>query len=306
MPVASQIRPSRHNHKQSSTMTLKLLKKRLSNRISSSNDVKQLTPQTSDDDDTSVTYCDSRRSSLTTASILSPASSSTDELKALAAKKKFDKVVKMISESEMKDWLPGHSLEDSASWPLNTSTPLHWVLQYQKVPLSAVERIIEILQTKFNICIPEEFSDHMGRTPLHVAVASACCSEEVMERLLQGETLVMPAITRDIWQRTPLHWACQPVLEKGRKLEMAKFYQKQAACKLLDEYAEAVFIRDIEGKTPLDYARENKSTSLLYLERRFKQFEKTDEKEYQAPSFQHVPGEPHPNDDVSTIRELEY
>lgn len=87
---------------------------------------------------------------------------------------------------------------------------------------------------------------------------------------------------------------------------MAKFYQKQAACKLLDEYAEAVFIRDIEGKTPLDYARENKSTSLLYLERRFKQFEKTDEKEYQAPSFQHVPGEPHPNDDVSTIRELEY
>ena len=57
------------------------------------------------------------------------------------------------------------------------------------------------------VFLPEEAVDRRGRNPLHLAV-EAGCKLSVVDRLLSGETCSMPAIAKDAYGRTPLHWAC--------------------------------------------------------------------------------------------------
>lgn len=137
------------------------------------------------------------------------------------------------------------------------------------------------------ILVPEEMRERvLQQTPLHVAVASGC-SLPVIARLLQGESLVLPAMTKDGLHRFPLHWACcgrrlngnggrrngggssavaavaaapttllrhswLPI--SGREID----YRWDLIHFLLEQYPVAVVIPDLYHQTPLDYARHYK------------------------------------------------
>ena len=260
-------------------------------KISSNSD---LAGRVVDKGDDSETMSDSSRSTYPLSTPLA------NEVDRLAQKKKFGKLTNLIAQSNVRDWLPEH---EEGGWPSNFPTPLHLVLQY-KTPVETLEMLIGICRDRFQIGIPEEFPDHLGRTPLHVSIASMSCTEEIVERLLKGESLVMPAIVRDSWQRTPLHWACQPIQGyKGHKLQMKQWYQKMVTQKLLEEYPECVLALDSEGKTPLDYAQEHNHMMLPSLEKKYLFYSRNqNEQEGEADDIPpHVPGEDQQSDDASTL-----
>lgn len=192
-------------------------------------------------------------------------------VESLSQKGKFDEAIKIVSESSLDDWFPeGESEEGKDSgtdcWPTNTTTPLHLILEHNPPP-PEVQSMIKVLRDRFQILIPEEFSDHNGRTPLHIAV-TASCTGEVIQLLLEGESQLMPAVLKDSMHRTPLHWACRPVRsQKNRKqTAMAEWHQKEAIRILLREFPEAASLRDVKKKTPLDYARETRLSSRSLME----------------------------------------
>ena len=219
------------------------------------------------------------------------------EVEKLASKKQYDKILKVVSASSIEDWMPESSSIDEAvnassspdadsqtsstphytpgqGWPCGVQTPLHVVLQY-KASLPFVEELIRILKTQLEVAIPEEFPDHLGRTPLHVAIASHTCTQELAELLLSGEALMMPALHKDSQRRTPLHWACLPIVseKKNRKFLMAQFNQKQVVNFLSLEFPEAVTMIDADGKTPMDYAKESTlAASVPRLEKCFNEY----------------------------------
>ena len=78
----------------------------------------------------------------------------------------------------------------------------------------------------------------------------------------------MPAVTQDDQRRIPLHWACCTSFDKPKKKgvkaffgpnqkELVKWQKRQLIDALLNEYPEGALCKDIHGKTPLDYAKEN-------------------------------------------------
>ena len=91
---------------------------------------------------------------------------------------------------------------------------MHLALWY-RAPVSIVDALIQICRDQFGICVPEECQDEEGNTPLHTAVAAGCAAE-VVDRLLHGPTLLMPAILRNVQQQTPLHVACATPVYKSR------------------------------------------------------------------------------------------
>jgi ankyrin repeat protein len=164
------------------------------------------------------------------------------------------------------------SLEDGGNtqeWltPSGT-TALHILLKYRP-PLALVNLLCDRLASspKSPILVPEECLDKKRKqTPLHVAVKHGC-HVSIIERLLKGESLAIPACTKDIFDRLPLHWACanptgtnkflskkdQPSLDH-RIDNMAKIILT-----LLIAYPEGVHVADKTECTPLQLAIQNKA-----------------------------------------------
>jgi len=135
------------------------------------------------------------------------------------------------------------------------TTPLHIALAYRP-PLDVVEAIIS--EMKSHVLVPEETPDESGSTPLHVAAAHFT-EEEVFVRLLQGESLCMPAYRRDNLGRTPLHCAAAAVLNGKRRNKKADEWKRHRIMHLLiEQHSEAIFIRDDAGKTPVEYGEAQK------------------------------------------------
>lgn len=202
----------------------------------------------------------------------------------LARNGKWEAFMKLVKSSDVDEWnstsISLHSKEDSASSSSsrsfsNTMTPLHLAVAHRP-PVNVVDSLITILKEKFQVLQPEEYQDDFGQTPLHIAVANHC-GEEVAQRLLSGDTDLMPAVLRDNMDRTPLHvaaWA--PIVKPEKKklfgpnqMAMDKWNRRRVMMVLLEHYPEAAALKDCNGKTPLDYARENglNDSTVLQLER---------------------------------------
>ena len=160
--------------------------------------------------------------------------------------------------------------------PDDAAFPLHALLKFQP-PVTVVDALIRKLQHDCStlapgVLVPEEVREKtLHQTALHVAVASHC-SLEVIERLLQGESLVMPAMAKDGLHRFPLHWACALPHHKNNgwslwsRLSSEIDYRWDVVHFLLEQYPVAVVIPDVYNQTPLDYARHNKlHASILEL-----------------------------------------
>ena len=136
-----------------------------------------------------------------------------------------------------------------------TTSPLHIALSHRP-PLEVVESIISAM--KSHVLIPEETQDERGSTPLHVA-ASHFNEEEVIVRLLQGESLCMPAYLRDKKGRTPLHCAAAAVsVGKRRNKQRHEWNRYRIMQRLIEEYSEAVLLTDDTGRTPVEYGKEQR------------------------------------------------
>lgn len=139
--------------------------------------------------------------------------------------------------------------------------PLHALLRFRP-PVTVVDALIAALQHADcsslapAVLVPEEMREStLQQTPLHVAVASRC-SLQVIERLLQGESLVMPAMAKDGLHRFPLHWATAVPSPRRKKRDAE--YRWDVIHFLLHQYPVAAVIPDVYNQTPLDYARHNK------------------------------------------------
>ena len=136
-----------------------------------------------------------------------------------------------------------------------TTSPLHIALAHRP-PLDIVETIISLM--KSHVLIPEETQDERGSTPLHVA-AGHFSEEDVIVRLLQGESLCMPALLRDKTGRTPLHCAAAAVSGGKRRNKQRHEWNRYRIMQLLiEEYSDAVFLSDDTGRTPVDYGKEQR------------------------------------------------
>ena len=150
--------------------------------------------------------------------------------------------------------------------------PLHALLRHRPT-VAVVDALIHRLQHDMSslapgMLVPEECRETLlQQTPLHVAVASQC-SVAVLERLLQGESLVMPAMAKDSLHRFPLHWACCAVKNKNasgispfkpwKRRAFEADYRWDVVHLLLHQYPVAAVIPDVYQQTPLDYARHNR------------------------------------------------
>ncbi|GAX28518.1 hypothetical protein FisN_12Hh117 [Fistulifera solaris] len=158
-------------------------------------------------------------------------------------------------------------------------TPLHILLRYNP-PEELVHSVIEYLSQSEQSCgVPEDSIDMLGRTPLHVACANGA-AVAVVERLLNGESSVMPAFAKDAAGRHALHGACaNPQGSWRRQVRRTNhhhypFVESMAMVDnmvnvvkaLLQAYPESVFIADHDGNRPKDLARmQNADERILLL-----------------------------------------
>jgi len=188
----------------------------------------------------------------------------------LVRKRHFFKLVKTVTEGEaqaVKEWL---SAGGGATCSSNPTTVLHILLKSQP-PLFAVQRVIQALGSSV---VPEDAVDRQGRTPLHVAVTQNC-DASVVARLTHGNGQYVSAYRAlDNEKRTPLHCACMAVTSKPKNklhnsrqgrvaflcrpsgMDPASLNAQETVVTLMNAYPAAAHMRDIHGKTPLDYAKE--------------------------------------------------
>jgi Ankyrin repeats (3 copies) len=233
-------------------------------------------------------------------------------LASLAEQGKFDKLLKRLNAMDNERFSLEQSglivvgtpsdrsdNEDSLNEEAKTKSPsctsssslLHVALAH-RAPLRVVEALLDRIREcciTVTSLVPEEMivlpeDGGNGKTPLHVA-AECGCDVNVIERLLNGETLLAPAYTKDQLGRYPLHWACcLPYESKDKRKTKQKkktttnkngqhnndnnnavvcnyYYpgkreiRRETIYKLLHAYPVAAVIPDVYGRTPLDYAR---------------------------------------------------
>mmetsp|Transcript_13707 Transcript_13707/g.26277 ORF Transcript_13707/g.26277 Transcript_13707/m.26277 type:complete len:477 (+) Transcript_13707:2-1432(+) len=182
----------------------------------------------------------------------------------LAEQGKWDEILYRLNRNT--DNSGGHLGSMYITSPDEAAFPLHAILRHRPT-LAVVDSLIHKLSNDGSalpgVLIPEEAREKtLQQTPLHVAVAWGC-SVPVLERLLQGDSLVIPAMSKDGLLRFPLHWACAPTTLHN----IPRFpWQRQAWADyrydvihfLLEQYPVAVVIPDLYQQTPLDYARQHK------------------------------------------------
>jgi hypothetical protein len=216
----------------------------------------------------------------------------------------FDAILTLVLQSTPTDWNSVHqqqqqpqsppaaddssdvdatSKESACAVPSDlATTPLHLILAYQP-PVEVVDSMIHIVYDRFSILSPEEYPDQNQKTPLHIAVENFC-DPEVTERLLAGESLLVPALLRDRHGRCALHYNCCTAADAGKlkkknffdrdPVAMNQFRQRQTLGILLEHYPEAAGLTDVNGKTPWDYAREMKldNVNVRYLKKMYDLF----------------------------------
>lgn len=123
--------------------------------------------------------------------------------------------------------------------------------------------------------IAEDVRDIQGRTPLHAAVINGCDLQVVLRLMNGGSYLSSPVMRVDNYGRTPLHWACCRLEAESfkRKPLHRYFLQCHGLCasskgaknrseviqSLVVANPEAVSVKDINGKRPIDLAHEHGS-----------------------------------------------
>jgi ankyrin repeat protein len=191
----------------------------------------------------------------------------------LAKRRKFDEIMELLNG-------PGyHRLLDECMKSRDESlnlfvgpSPLHILVRYCP-PVELVDRMIQrIIEYTNDDMVPEDSLDPDGRCPLHVAVLSGC-DHSVIVRLLSGVTHILPAVSKDSFDRTPLHYACAN--GKGSKHSFLSPRRRNVdetentfltVRALVRAYPEAVEIKDCKGKTPWDLALEHKAERrILYV-----------------------------------------
>jgi hypothetical protein len=190
-------------------------------------------------------------------------SSSTDGM-VLAEQGNFDEILSRLSQPQTGRRLGALSF----ATPADAAAPLHALLRFRDMPVTLVDALIASLQQASHedldndmpaVLVPEEsLAPVGGGTPLHVAVAHGC-RLAVVQRLLAGDSLVVPAMTKDAaHQRFALHWATarpHPPRSSPWRRSADVELRWDTICFLLEQYPVAAVIPDVHGHTPLDYAR---------------------------------------------------
>jgi hypothetical protein len=162
------------------------------------------------------------------------------------------------------------STDDSAALHYFTGkTVLHQLMHYHP-SVEVVTLLINRLMERTPQIVPEYTLDMSQQTPLHVAAAQGC-DVAVIERLMKGPVSIFPAVTRDCYGRLPLHWACSNPNglsdDKFGRLTRwmgprSKYSEKnmvKVIYTLVKVFPEALFVKDLSGKTPTELAIENKA-----------------------------------------------
>jgi hypothetical protein len=197
---------------------------------------------------------------------LSHLTSSSASLLQLAKQHRFDKIEELLlfsSPERISSWIDAGSFCGAVSMGLQAfkgETILHQIVAYQPT-VEVVDLIIRAMIRKDPKVVPEAVTDIQGRTPLTVAVINNC-DASVVRRLLNGITTIVPAVTKDTWQRLPLHWACTHESIVSKPTWSIQCNSKAKDCDnmikiieaLLKAYSYAVVVKDVAGMTPYDIA----------------------------------------------------
>lgn len=188
----------------------------------------------------------------------------------LAKQGRFEKIEEIFMNSSdacISAWIENCDLSkgDSDLRTFKGETMLHMIMVHQP-PASVVDMLIRSMMKKRPETVPEAATDMQSRTPLHLAVAHDC-DIAVIDRLMNGVVAVVPAVTKDMWHRLPLHWACanpNGSSEESWSLCCASFPQSTYSDNmiktieaLVKAYPHATFVKDRGGLTPLDLAAKN-------------------------------------------------
>lgn len=231
--------------------------------------------------------CDDTASAVSSQQSNSNSNSNNSAIVNAARRGRWDEFVRLVEASDASDWscydggdtgaaaVPTEVEDGNASSSSSNATtattiacsPLHLALRHGGVPRDVLESLVTFTGRRLGVPAPEECRDYgstgTGETPLHAAVAAGCPVDAV-ERLLNGPTLVVPAVLRDVRGRTALHAACATPpssVQKKRPFWSADghalrvWHKRQVISTLLRECPEAVTCRDEDGMTPLEHAR---------------------------------------------------
>lgn len=174
-------------------------------------------------------------------------------LEQLARQKRYDEIIEIIQfQRKLDAWL-------CVPNPTN-STALHIIMPYQP-PVELVDIMIQSLARLVEPCyLPEATVDTLGRTPLHLAIASQC-DIVIVRRLTKMSHHAV--LTRDSVGRLPLHWV---LCANGGKTKKKIVLNAIATIKLLvDIYPQACTAHDNGGHTPLDLAIQYKCDRRIIL-----------------------------------------
>jgi hypothetical protein len=164
------------------------------------------------------------------------------------------------------------NLEDFSS----SINSLHLLVRYRP-PLSTVDILCKWLRAHKKHMMSVEAVDKNGQTPLHVAVSRGC-HVSVIERLAFASSSLCASSTMDVMKRCPLHWACCMEIPfsspdssssgfRRVRTPSIEFRENMIAvvCLLLQAYPRAALMPDINDKTPLDLAYENRLDKRILL-----------------------------------------
>ncbi len=194
---------------------------------------------------------------------LTPSSASILQL---AKQRRFDKIEELLSFSSperIAAWIDTESFRGAVSMGLQAfkgETILHLIMVYQPT-VEVVDLLVKAMIRKDSKVVPEAVTDIQGRTPLTVAVIHNC-DVSVIRRLLNGVTTIVPAVTKDTWERLPLHWACTHESTVAKPNWSILCNAKAKDCDnmtkiveaLLKAYPYAAVVKDVAGMTPLHIA----------------------------------------------------